>query len=385
MVALTPPLGWNSWNTIGADVNEKVIMESADALVSTGLADCGYNYVVIDDCWALLDRDENGCLMADPEKFPHGMKYVADYVHSKGLKFGMYSCAGMETCAGYPGSFDHEFVDAKTFAEWEVDFLKYDYCFHPMTVPAHILYKRMALALGSSGRQILLSACSWGADGTKDWIKQTGSNMWRATGDINDSWKSIKEIAQLADSFISSGGINCYPDMDMLVTGMNGKGNVGYAGCTVDEYRTHFTLWALLGSPLMIGCDIRSMDDATREILTNRDIIAINQDPAYHQAFNASTRSSVVKNDEIPIYVRLLHNGDVAIGIFNLSDDVTHCWTAHLLMDVIGLPESTGKTLHLRELWTGEEKTIKNGMLEEKIQPHCCKIYRGKIVDICYK
>lgn len=385
MTATTPPLGWNSWNTFGDKINEQVVMESADAIVSSGLADCGYNYVVIDDCWSLRERNENGRLVPDPEKFPHGMKYVADYIHSKSLKFGMYSCAGMHTCAGFPGSYDHEFVDAKTFAEWDVDFLKYDYCYHPTTVPPDILYKRMALALASSGRQILLSACSWGHDGTKDWIKETGSVMWRATGDINDSWKSVKEISLMAEGFIKNGSINCYPDMDMLVVGMNGKGNVGYAGCTTEEYRTHFTLWALLGSPLMIGCDIRSMDDATREILMNRDVITINQDPAYHLAYNARTRSDVVGNDEMPIYVRLLDNGDIAIGIFNFTDDVSCTWNTHLMLDSIGLPESTGKTIKLKELWTGEEKTVTNGMLYDDIQPHCCKLYRAKITDISYK
>src|SRR5699024_149827 len=147
MVVHTPPLGWNSWNTFGEEINETVIKESADMLISTGLAALGYRYVVLDDCWSLKERDANGRLVADPAKFPHGMKAVADYIHGRGLKFGMYSCAGMHTCAGYPGSFDHEWIDAQTLAEWEVDFLKYDYCFHPQTVPGPVLYKRMVLSL----------------------------------------------------------------------------------------------------------------------------------------------------------------------------------------------------------------------------------------------
>jgi len=380
MVALTPPLGWNSWNTFGEDINETVVMQSADTLIESGLAACGYNYIVIDDCWALKERGEDGRMVPDPAKFPHGMKYVADYIHSKGLKFGMYSCAGAHTCAGYPGSFDHEFIDAKTFAEWGVDYLKYDYCFHPFTIAGNVLYKRMAVALANSGRDILFSACSWGADETKKWIKETGANMWRTTGDINDSWRSIRELSLVAGDAIKHGSINCFPDMDMLVTGMNGKGNVGFAGCTPEEYRTHFSLWALLGSPLMIGCDIRSMDDATRETLMNKDVLAINQDPAYNQAFDASANAAKEEN-EYPIYVRLLDNGDYAIGVFNFSDVASSRWSTYLLMDTIGLPETTGKTLLLKELWTGEERKVTNGILTDAIPPHGCKLYRAQVVD----
>ena len=380
MVTLTPPLGWNSWNTFGEDINETVVMQSADTLIDSGLAACGYNYIVIDDCWALKERGEDGRMVPDPVKFPHGMKYVADYIHSKGLKFGMYSCAGAHTCAGYPGSFDHEFIDAKTFAEWGVDYLKYDYCFHPFTIAGNVLYKRMAVALANSGRDILFSACSWGADETKKWIKETGANMWRTTGDINDSWRSIRELSLVAGDAIKHGSINCFPDMDMLVTGMNGKGNVGFAGCTPEEYRTRFSLWALLGSPLMIGCDIRSMDDVTRETLMNKDVLAINQDPAYNQAFDASANAAKEEN-EYPIYVRLLDNGDYAIGVFNFSDVASSRWSTYLLMDTIGLPETTGKTLLLKELWTGEERKVTNGILTDAIPPHGCKLYRAQVVD----
>lgn len=380
MVALTPPLGWNSWNTFGEDINETVVMQSADTLIESGLAACGYNYIVIDDCWALKERGEDGRMVPDPAKFPNGIKYVADYIHSKGLKFGMYSCAGAHTCAGYPGSFDHEFIDAQTFAEWGVDYLKYDYCFHPFTIAGNVLYKRMAVALANSGRDILFSACSWGADETKKWIKETGANMWRTTGDINDSWRSIRELSLVAGDAIKYGSINCFPDMDMLVTGMNGKGNVGFAGCTPEEYRTHFSLWALLGSPLMIGCDIRSMDDATRETLMNKEVLAINQDPAYNQAFDASANAAKEEN-ECPIYVRLLDNGDYAIGIFNFSDVASSRWNTYLLMDTIGLPETTGKTLLLKELWTGEERKVTNGILTDAIPPHGCKLYRAQVVD----
>ena len=180
-----PPMGWNTWNTFGPDINEDLILESADAMVSTGLKDAGYEYIVIDDMWSLKERDSQGRLVPDPEKFPHGMKYLADYIHGKGLKFGMYSCGGYLTCGGYPGSFGYEWIDAKTFAEWEVDFLKYDYCFHPASMEGHSTYKRMGLALANCGRDILFSACSWGAEYTRQWIRETGAHTWRSTGDIN--------------------------------------------------------------------------------------------------------------------------------------------------------------------------------------------------------
>lgn len=382
MIAYKPPMGWNSWNTFGENINEDVVMKSADTLVESGLTACGYNYIVIDDCWSLKERDEDGRIVPDPQKFPHGIKYVADYVHSKGLKFGMYSCAGMHTCAGYPGSFDHEFVDAETFAQWGVDFLKYDYCFHPSTIPGKILYKRMAVALANCGRDILFSACSWGVDETKKWVKETGATMWRTTGDINDSWKSIKDLSLMAKSSLDYGAMNCFPDMDMLVVGMNGKGHVGFVGCTTEEYRTHFSLWALLGSPLMIGCDIRNMSEDTKAILMNKDVIAINQDAAYNQAFDASSEGLKGHNTEYPVYVRLLENGDYAIGIFNFSDQAQGSWNCYLMLDGIGLPESTGKTLKLRELWTGEERIVTNGIISETyVKPHGCRLYRAQVIN----
>lgn len=378
MNVLTPPMGWNSWNTFAEHIDEKIVLESADTLVNTGLSECGYNYIVIDDCWSLKERDENGKLVPDPEKFPHGMKYVADYVHSKGLKFGMYSCAGTLTCAGYPGSFDHEWDDAKSFAEWGVDFLKYDYCFHPETLPPDILYKRMSVALQNSGRDILLSACSWGADNTREWVAETGSNMWRATEDIFESWASIKKLGMVGLENARYGRINCYSDLDMLVVGMHGNGNVGLSGCTDDEYKLHFALWALMGSPLMIGCDIRNMDDMTKSILMNKDIIAINQDADQNVPYKINSQRSY----EVDVYAKLLSNGDFAIGVFNFTDDTSdHWWNSNFMTDKIGIPESSGKTLLMKELYTGEEVLVKNGIYMDSIPAHSCKIFRAKVVD----
>lgn len=395
MVKHTPPLGWNTWNTFADNINEQLIFETVDSIVESGLKNAGYEYVVIDDIWAMKERDENGKLVPDPQKFPHGMKHVADYIHSKGLKFGMYSCAGYLTCAQYPASYGHEWDDAQTFAEWEVDFLKYDYCFHPTTVRADVLYKRMGIALANCGRDILFSACSWGADDTKVWIKETGANMWRSTVDIFDTWESVKKLALSQLSTLEYNGQGCFNDMDMLVVGMNGDGHVGIHGCTDDEYRLHFSLWALLSSPLMIGCDVRSMSEETKKILMNKDIIAINQDRACRQPFFVNDRR-LVKNEnrktdepfykeyplEAPIIARFLENGDIAIGIFNFGDAAVAINKRTVTFDSLGLSVESGKTLEVTDLWSGETEVVKNdAFIINGCAEHSCRMFRAKVVD----
>lgn len=395
MIVKTPPLGWNTWNTFGPDINEALILEATDAMVESGLKDAGYEYIVIDDIWSLKERDEKGRLVPDPEKFPHGMKYIADYIHSKGLKFGMYSCAGYLTCAGFPGSYDYEWIDAATFAEWEVDLLKYDFCFHPTTEKADVLYKRMALALANCGRDILFSACSWGAEHTKQWIKETGAHMWRSTGDIVDSWASIKDLSQSQLMAQEYNGHGCFNDMDMLVVGMNGKGNVALTGCTFEEYRLHFSLWALLNSPLMIGCDIRNMTEETKKILTNKEVIAINQDPLGAQPFFANRYQFEINENrggtapfykeypvDIPVVAKYLEGGDVALGFFNFSDEMKYFQHMTMTPDAIGLPITSGKILELTDLWTGEVIKAFNGTVNVNYLPaHDCRLFRARVID----
>lgn len=374
MIKNTPPMGWNSWNTFGADINEQLIFDTADKMVETGLSALGYEYLVIDDCWALKERDENGRLVADPQKFPHWMKAVADYVHSKGLKFGMYSCAGYLTCAAYPGSFEYEFIDAKTFAEWGVDFLKYDYCYHSSVIHGKYLYRRMGLALKNCGRDILFSACTWGADNTAEWIRETSANMWRSTGDVFDNWETIKSIIEQQEAILPYGGAGSFNDMDMLVVGMYGKGNVGLQGLNDTQYKTHFSIWALLGSPLMIGCDVRNMNKVTFDILSNEELIKINQDADCRQVFKLSLYSG----NNIKAYARNLENGDIAVGFFNLTDKKV---TVKFLLDELGLPVSTGKTLEMHEVWNGETVTVKNGTLIKNIEAFDSLVYRCRVVD----
>lgn len=381
MIKDTPAMGWNSWNTFGPDIDEKVIMETADAMVESGLLEAGYDYLVIDDCWHCKKRDSERRLKPNPEKFPHGMKYVSDYVHSKGLKFGIYSCAGSHTCAGYPGSFEYEFIDAQTFAEWGVDFLKYDYCFRPTNATGHTLYKRMGTALANCGRDILFSACSWGVDDTKEWIKTTGAHIWRSTPDIFDTFDSIKEIFAKQEKFQPYNGKGCFNDMDMLVVGMHGKGFAAKGGCTKAEYRTHFSIWALLNSPLMIGCDVRKMDDETKEILMNKDVIAINQDIGGHQPYTLTPRLqpfSVDHDAVVPVWFKLLDNGDYAIGMFNMDDKAHNMW---FTMDDLGMNRSTGKVFELKNLWTGETEEMCNGLYKSVIEPHDCRLFRARFVN----
>ncbi len=369
MILTKPPMGWNTWNSFMEDINEDKVRQCADALVATGLRDAGYTYLVIDDCWSEKRRDENGRLVPDKKRFPNGMKALADYVHSKGLKFGMYSDVGNLTCALYPGSYQFEFIDAATFAEWGVDFLKYDYGNKPMATHGHLLYKRMGVALANCGRDIVFSACSWGADETHEWIKTTGAHMWRSTHDLFNSWDSVCDIANTQIKLQPYNGQGCFNDMDMLIVGLKETKLPG-EGCNEIECRTHFALWCVLGSPLMIGGDIREMKQEYIDLMKNEELIRINQDEAYRQAYTVNCYP-------VTVWARMLSNGDYVIGMFNLTDVVER---AQFCLPDIGIDRSTGKTLLLKDVFTGEEITVYNGIYHEFLQPHDCRVFRAKLI-----
>lgn len=396
-LGITPPMGWNSWNTFTWEINDKLIREAADAFVSEGLKDAGYEYVVIDDCWSEKQRDKNGKLVPDHWKFPDGIKPVADYVHSKGLKFGMYSCAGTHTCGGHPGSFEHEFDDADTFAEWGVDYLKYDYCYKPDHIPGEVLYKRMSMALRNCGRDIMFSACSWGNDNVYKWIRESGAHLFRSTGDIQDNWESIKRLALSQIGSECYGGNFCHNDIDMLVVGMHGGSNNEWinsteqgvnviadsgetmpklGGCTDEEYRTHFSLWAIMNSPLMIGCDIRRMTPATKEILTNKDVIAINQDIECRGPYCIKQWNNP---DNVFSLVKPLANGDYAIGMFNFGD---RAGEMSLQFWDIGLPAASGRGLSVYDCWKHEELGTFTERFVTTVEPHGCAVLRAKVVKV---
>ena len=379
MLAKTPPMGWNSWNTFGENISEALIKETADAMVSTGLRDAGYEYLVIDDCWSLRERDENGSLVADPAKFPNGMKAVADYVHSKGLKFGMYSCCGVKTCAGYPGSWGHEFDDAKYFAEVGIDFLKYDNCFHP-SMPSHLSYSRMALALKSTGRDILFSACNWGNAKVETWARACGVDMYRSTGDIFDSFESIRNLSESQKDKLGYSSAGCFNDIDMLVCGMKGNGNVGencgYTGCTDAQYRYHFALWCTMMSPLMIGCDIRNMDEATFKLLTNKALIAINQDPDTRPPLFIGENTG---HREALLTFRPLANGRFAFGFFNNYDADKKFMIPYY---EIGLDPLCGWGFDVTDAFSGEHLGVQKEYIRVDVPAGDCRFLTGKLVKV---
>lgn len=346
-LALTPPMGWNSWNTFASHINEQVVRGVADAMVANGMRDAGYTYIVIDDCWSLKERDAHGDLVADPAKFPSGMKALADDLHAKGFKFGIYSCAGAHTCGGYPGSWGHEFQDARRFASWGVDYLKYDWCDHG-TADARDAYKRMSDALHAAGRPVVFSLCEWGQNKPWEWAAGVG-HLWRTTGDIYDSydgikgwehgWKVILDLqASLVDNVGSDGlakyaGPGHWNDPDML--------EVGKPGLSLPESRAHFSFWCMLAAPLIAGNDVRSMTPEVRAILTDRDVIAIDQDPAGHEGYRVVAEPA--KHREI--WVKPLSDGAWAVCALNTSDapaDITIEW--HRLWTLSG-------TYDLRDVW----------------------------------
>ena len=285
-------MGWNSWNKFGCNISEKLIIDTIDALNSSGLAELGYNYINLDDCWQ-SSRHPNGTIIPDPVAFPNGIKPLVDYAHSKGLKFGLYSDAGFFTCEKRPGSLGYEEIDAKTYAEWGVDYLKYDNCYNNDTKNSNetqsiLRYKKMRDALLNSGRNIYYSLCSWGMENVSMWGKEIG-NSWRTTKDIKDNWRSMTKIIDLNNRWYEYGGPGGWNDPDML--------EVGNGGMSLDEYRSHYSLWAISKSPLLIGCDVTNMDEDTIEVLTNPEVIAINQDSLGEQARKIKYTQLYLPND----------------------------------------------------------------------------------------
>ena len=306
-LAPTPPMGWNSWNKFGCNINEEIVRRQADAMVASGMKAAGYRYIVIDDCWQ-ASRDADGFIQADAQRFPGGIKALADYIHAKGLKFGLYSDAGVLTCGGRPGSAGHEFQDARQYARWGVDYLKYDWC-HTGTRNAEAAYTIMAKALRESGRDIVLSICEWGTNQPEHWGPTVG-HLWRTTGDIFDAWEGKKDwslgmvdILDLQADRWRHAGPNQWNDPDML--------EVGNGGMTSTEYESHFSLWAMLAAPLIAGNELSKMDADTQRILTNADVIAVDQDPLGQQA------RRLFKEGGQEIWARPLKGGETAVVLFN--------------------------------------------------------------------
>lgn len=367
-LALTPPMGWNSWNKFACNVDEKLIKEIADAMVSSGMKDAGYTYVNIDDCWH-GDRDSLGFIHPDPVRFPSGMKALADYIHSKGLKIGIYSDAGSQTCGGRPGSRGYEFQDAQTYANWGIDYLKYDWC-NTEGLKAEGAYKTITAALRKAGRPIVLSICEWGNDKPWEWGQSVG-HLWRTTGDIyncfdcikdHGTWKQLGVMAILdsQEGLRKYAGPGHWNDPDMLEVGN---------GMVVNEDRAHFSMWAMIAAPLIAGNDLRNMSKQTLDILTNKEAVNVNQDKLGIQGWKFSTK------DSLETWFKPLENGNWAVCFLNRSkapQSISFDWKNSIVTDTLSKRslDSKSVTYQIRNVWTKKDAGTTKSALKAVVPGH---------------
>lgn len=347
-------------------------MRTAGALVSTGLKDLGYTYVVIDDCWSSKGgRDSNGDLVPDPERFPGGIKALADHVHVLGLKIGIYSDAADRTCGGQPGSFGFEEQDAALWASWGIDFLKYDYCNAPFDQESAIhRYRAMGAALKKTGREFLFSLCEWGGRSPQLWGREVGGHMWRVSGDVFDSWVSIwieqgkyygvgvDVSLDIAAGLSEYGGPGGWNDLDMLVVGLRGKGTVHGGGMSDVEYRTHMSMWCMACSPLMIGCDVGAMDSRTAGLLMNPEVLSVNQDPLGIPARRAAVQG------RCEVWRKPLADGSTAVALVNRGSSGAEVILRAGEIGMRDLPKIA------RDLWAGRDEGELTSELARRVQPH---------------
>jgi alpha-galactosidase len=369
-LSLTPPMGWNSWNTFQCNVSEKLVMETADIIASSGMKEAGYAYVVIDDCWMLKERDpKTGDLVADPAKFPHGMKALADYVHSKGLKFGLYNCAGTKTCAGYPGTRGFEYQDARYYASLGIDYLKFDWC-NTEGINGEEAYTTMSKALRAASRPIVFSLCDWGTNKPWRWASHVGQ-LWRTTGDIGpyfdrgktkEGWEpnSVMRNLDLNDTLNQYAGPGHWNDPDMLEVGN---------GMTESEDRTHFSIWCMMASPLIAGNDLRSMSPATKSILTNKEVIAIDQDSLGVQGFRYSNQ------DSLQTWFKPLKDGGWALCFLNRSlkvQKISYDWKTQVITDPVSHRQldPASSVFKIFNLWTKKEQGNTSKELNAELPAH---------------
>ena len=366
-LASTPQMGWNSWNKFACDIDERLLRETADAMVRLGMKDAGYQYLNIDDCWH-GQRDADGNIQPDRKRFPSGMKALADYVHGKGLKLGIYSDAGATTCGGHPGSRGHEYQDALTYARWGIDYVKYDWC-DTQGLSAEAAYTTMRDAIAKAGRPMLFSMCEWGTSKPWEWAAPI-AHSWRTTGDIypcfdceysHGSWSSlgVLRILDKQAGLRKFAGPGHWNDMDMLEVGN---------GMSEDEDRAHLSIWAMMASPLILGNDLRSMPESTRRILTNPGVIAVNQDKLGVQALR------VMADGPLEIWAKPLDGGQWALMFLNRSNqaaDVRHDWKAHALTDDLSKRSADFKNTRYRwsDLW-GKRTGDTSAKLEARLAPH---------------
>ena len=379
VLAATPPMGWNSWNVYGTDIDETKLLRIADAIVESGMRDVGWEYVMLDDGWQrvrgsrfLYDLDY------DPDKFPKGIGFLADSMHARGLKLGIYSGPGVETCAGYTGSSAHEEEDAALFASWGVDHLKYDSCCWPGKGADELfeMHKRMSDALKATGRDIVLHICHCGWDRVWEWAREAGGHHWRIGQDITDDFDLpghregyYFDVLDMIDRgvglerFAGPGGWN---DYDMLVVNLNGEGALVGDGCTPEEYRTHLSMWAILSSPLIVGSDLTAMDGYTVETLTNVEVIALNQDPLGIQA------ARVRKDGDLEVFAKPLENGDWGVALLNRGPEDAEIgvgWQSDLAVD--------WSEAAVRDLWAHQDLGVHRDRFVATVGSHVTMMLRA--------
>jgi len=365
-LALTPPMGWNSWNFFECGVNESVVRTAAEQLVSTGLAKLGYVHVNVDDCWA-YNRSENGTIIADPVSFPHGMQALADYVHSLGLKFGLYSDAGTHTCAARPGSLGYEEIDAQTYADWGVDYLKYDNCYATMSEYPQKRYPVMRDALNKTGRPIVFSMCEWGIESPWEWAQDVG-NSWRTDIDISDEFESMVRVLDNQIGLSPTAQPGAWNDADML--------EVGNGGMSFVDYRSHFALWCLIKSPLLIGCDLGNMDVPTLSILSASEVIAVSQDSLGVQG------DRIYQVGPIQVWATILSDGSRAVVLYN-----RHTWadfyntSITLFFEELGLPKGTKAIV--RDLYAQKDVGTFTDTFIASMASHDC--FAGRVIPVDMK
>ncbi|PZR28623.1 MAG: alpha-galactosidase [Citrobacter freundii] len=367
-------MGWMTWNLYGEHISEEIIKRIADAMDSTGMVKAGYQYLIIDDGWQ-GGRDNRNNIIPDSKKFPSGIKALADYVHGKGIKLGIYSDAAPLTCAGYTASLNFEEQDAKTFASWGIDYLKYDYCNAPGdSATARARYTKMADALTRSGRDITFGVCEWGGRRPWNWAAAAGGNLWRTTGDVRDKWKAkpneggegIMDIVAVNGDLAAHAGPGHWNDPDMLVVGLYGaKGpssDLGGIGCTDTEYQSQMSLWSIMAAPLIATNDLTKMNEVTKKILLNKEVIDINQDKEGKQAQRISS------TPEWDVFLKPLQNGDAAVAILNKTD--------HTLETTVDIKELrlTGNYI-IKDVWQHAVAATKNNW-KGKVMSHETKLFR---------
>lgn len=350
-------MGWSSWNQFRCNISEDLILQTADAMVSSGMKAAGYEYVNIDDCWSLKTRNASGYLVADPSKFPHGIAWLAEQIHNRGLKLGIYSAAGLLTCQGYPGSYEHEQLDATLFASWGIDYLKHDLCFVKIKQDIRKSYTIMRDALKQTGHPIVYSICEYGLDSVWTWGDSVG-HLWRTTEDISDKWTRWTTILDRQRKIFNYSGPGGWNDPDMLI--------VGLGALPADQYRAHFGLWALLAAPLLAGNDLRAMTPEVRAMLTNKEIIAVDQDPWGVQATRIASRL------EAEVWARPLSDGGYAAALFNRDTrpatitltlaNLSTFWVPILREKGLPVRWETFRRAALRDLW--EHRDL--GVVEER-------------------